>query len=313
MLFLERCDVPAVRRHMQNHEEGLRTNQNSVQIRQAVTNIARSVDPDGIAMREVPLPTITGISQRGTPVSRDADFDAAVERFIVWYYDRCNRIEAWQQQQRANAGIDRQVLRQNVLRHAIERDDALQNAGERYDDLQWMGEIQEEMFLNQRQILDAIEHLSGRGAIEVGTRYSTGDGDVTLNFRVTSRGRDLADGSTPAYSRPLSSGPTINNYGPSAQQFGDKNVANVASDVNVDRRSIQQVINEVRSHLDDFPEAKREEVSDYIDALSEEVERPEPRTARLRTTVGNIGRVAGEAGLKVITALAAGVVQGLSG
>jgi hypothetical protein len=108
-------------------------------------------------------------------------------------------------------------------------------------------------------------------------------------------------------------GPTIHNYGPSAQQFGDNNVANVAGNVNVDMRSIHQVINEVRDHLDEFPADKREEVSDYVAALAEEVERPEPRPARLRTTIGNIGRVAGEVGLKVITALTAGVVQGLKG
>ena len=107
--------------------------------------------------------------------------------------------------------------------------------------------------------------------------------------------------------------PTIHNYGPSAQQFGDNNVANVASNVNVDRRSIHQVINEVRARLSEFPADKREEVSDYIDALSEEVERSEPRPARIRTTVGNIGRIAGEAGLKIITAITAGVVQGLTG
>ena len=107
--------------------------------------------------------------------------------------------------------------------------------------------------------------------------------------------------------------PTINNYGPSAQQFGNNNLANVASSLNIDQRSIRQVIKEVRSHLDDFPEDKREEVSDYADALSEEMAQGEPRPARLRSALGNIGRLAGEAGLKVITALTAGVVQGLNG
>jgi hypothetical protein len=107
--------------------------------------------------------------------------------------------------------------------------------------------------------------------------------------------------------------PTIINYGPSAQQFGNNNVANVASNVTVDKRSIHQVINEVRSHIDDFPPDKREEVTDYVDALTEEVERDEPRASRLRTTIGNIGRVAGEAGLKMISAVTAGVIEGLSG
>jgi hypothetical protein len=153
---------------------------------------------------------------------------------------------------------------------------------------------------------------SRHGAIEIVNERSTGDGDETKNIRVTSHGRDLAERVTPAFSRPPSSGPTINNYGPSAQQFGPNNVANVAENVNVDR-SIHQVINEVRARIHDFPEDKREEVSDYVDALSEEVERSEPRPARLRTTVGNIGRVAREAGLKAITAITAGVVQGLKG
>jgi hypothetical protein len=154
---------------------------------------------------------------------------------------------------------------------------------------------------------------SRHGAIEIVNEWSTGDGDETKNIRVTSHGSDLAERVTPAFSRPPSSGPTINNYGPSAQQFGPNNVANVAENVNVDQRSIHQVINEVRARIHDFPEDKREEVSDYVDALSEEVERSEPRPARLRTTVGNIGRVAREAGLKAITAITAGVVQGLKG
>jgi len=312
MLFLERFDVTAVRRHMKNHEDGLRTNPNSALIRQAVSNISHSVDPSGSRMREMPLPTITGISQRGTPVSRDADFDAAVERFIIWYYEQCDLIEAWQQKQNANAKLDRQVLRENVLRYAIERDEKLQNEPGRYGDEQSMGEIQEEMFLSQRQILDAVEYLSSQGAIEIVNEWSTGDGVETKNVRVTSHGRDLAERVTPAFSRPLSSGPTINNYGPSAQQFGPSSVANIASSINIDRRSIHQVINEVRARIADFPTERREEVAVYADDLAEEIERPEPRAARLRTIVGNIARVSGEASLHVITALTAGVIEGLS-
>jgi hypothetical protein len=75
---------------------------------------------------------------------------------------------------------------------------------------------------------------SRHGAIEIVNEWSTGDGDETKNIRVTSHGRDLAERVTPAFSRPPSSGPTINNYGPSAQQFGPNNVANVAENVNVD-------------------------------------------------------------------------------
>jgi hypothetical protein len=305
MLWSERCDVSSARQHLRDNEQGLRTNPNSTIVRQSVKRIARAIDPDEVVLREVvALPAISGISRLGTPASRDAAFDSAVENFIARYYEQCDLIEQWQQKQRGNAVLSRQVVRQIVLRHAAES-----------DDLQWINDIQWRMFLSQSQVLDAIEHLRDVGAVEVGNSYSAGDGDVIMNFRVTSRGRDLADGSTPAFSPSLTrpyNGPTINNYGPSAQQFGDKNVVNVADNFTVDRRSIHKVINEARSRLDDFPEAKREEVSDYIDALSEEIERPEPRLARLRTSVGNIGRVAGEAGLDLLTALAAGVVQGMS-
>ena len=182
MLWLENCDVSAARQHLQRFEQMLRTDSNSGTVRQAVTNIARVVDPDGSAVREVALPTISGITLRGTPASREPNFDEAVEKFIVWFYNRCDQIEEWQQKQRANVALSRATVRQSVIRHAAHRS----------DDLQWLGEIQFEMCLSQSQIRDAVEYLSRRGAVEIGSENSTGDGEVIMNFRVTPEGRDLA-------------------------------------------------------------------------------------------------------------------------
>ena len=108
--------------------------------------------------------------------------------------------------------------------------------------------------------------------------------------------------------------PTINNYGSiGAQQFGDRNAAHVSQSINIDQRSLEQVVQAVRVHLAEFSDENREEAEHHLETITEELEAPNPRPTRLRGALRAIRRLTPLAGAAAKAAIETAIEAAMKG
>lgn len=106
----------------------------------------------------------------------------------------------------------------------------------------------------------------------------------------------------------------VHNTAPiTGQQIGNNNVVNIQN-TEIDRRSITNAIQVVSEHLDDFERVDRDDVEAHLAELQDEIQKPEPKPARLKAALNAIGRIAGPESIKaVVDGAVSGLIKGLGG
>ncbi len=262
---IEDLDVPGLRRHLETFSSVLRTDHDLPRVRQAAINIAGSITPNGgpLANEANKLPPVPSRVSQNVRLEqyRNEAFDAAIEHFIVSCKAAIDEIEAIQARIIENAGLVRKECRRRLLEFIVNEE----------SDIQWSPNLSIALGLSQKQVLDALEHLESVGAIEVSNRAYPSPDEEAWRFRVTSRGRDLADGTvedaTTGSQFTLIAGSQIGVVG---QNYGDVTQTNTIS-------NLPDLPDDVLELLNSTPHGRV-----LADTFDEERSQPEPRRNRLR-------------------------------
>lgn len=313
-------DAAELREYVAAIESTARSIDDSSKVREIADRIAVVVDPDGrfglsALARTIPSDkegfALTVPHRSGTPVvPRNRRTDEAFDAFYSRTQAALADIERWQARAAQNSTLSLDDRRELVLKTVAAMDEG--NGGEPvwFHDVQWTAE------LPRAQAVDAVEHWLDYGAIRSPLRSPDEEDSLRL-FRLTSKGRERAakgpqhDAAQPARVN-VAGDLFLNQHGSgNVQQVGASNIASVAY---TDASNVQNAIDIIRQHLQEYPDSQRVEVQELLEAIAEE-QAGQKRPSRLKTFFDGILRATkavGNAVSPVIEASVSGVVKGLT-
>lgn len=185
-------------------------------------------------------------------------------RFIVGF----NEVEDYQRRVAVNGNVPKLEVRQSVLAFF----------GRKPMEMQWGTSALFELGLSEDQTLDALHWLEDEGAIDYGGKRSFLGGNWQWQVKLTTHGRDLADG-TVAISPHLATTVVVQQtfHGPVT------NAGLVQGDVNQTIVTFPALPSDVRDELVATSAGEA-----LVDALEEERVRPRPRPEKVRKIVAGI-------------------------
>ncbi|MBW4578674.1 MAG: winged helix-turn-helix domain-containing protein [Tildeniella nuda ZEHNDER 1965/U140] len=148
-------------------------------------------------------------------------------------------------------------------------------------------QISEQLKMSLDEVSFHLDELERGGFVKLIRNHTFNtNGEALEPIAVTPRGRMLLEGKI-SFENALNSSPNsqvfkVTNHAPvAAQQYGNKNTANVTQNIGLDTAEILQMLHALRQEVSSLPSENQTTAIEALDDIEEEVKTP-TRTSRIR-------------------------------